>query len=87
MYYEDRLRGSGFARVVLAGAGRSGGAAPDGASDTEPVRRELEQRLRSRVELLDPRPGVSLTDRIAASPAVLDQLAPAVGLLLREGAA
>jgi type IV pilus assembly protein PilM len=87
MYYEDRLKGSGFARVVLAGAGRSGEAAADGAFDTEPVRRELEQRLRSRVELVDPRPGVSLTDRIGASPAVLDQIAPVVGLLLREGAA
>jgi type IV pilus assembly protein PilM len=87
MYYEDRLKGAGFSRVVLAGAGRSAAADADGAADTEPVRRELEQRLRASVQLVDPRPGVSLTDRITASPALLDQIAPAVGLLLREGAA
>jgi type IV pilus assembly protein PilM len=89
MYYEDRLKGAGFSKVVLAGAGRSAGHDAAGASgaDTEPIRRELEQRLRSTVELVDPRPGVTLTDRISASPIMLDQIAPAVGLLLREGAA
>jgi type IV pilus assembly protein PilM len=87
MYYEDRLKGGGFSKVILAGAGRSAGPDAAGAADTEPIRRELEQRLRSRVELVDPRPGISLTDRISASPAILDQIAPAVGLLLREGAA
>jgi type IV pilus assembly protein PilM len=86
MYYEDRLAGGGFGRVVLAGAGRSAADAGH-ALDTEPIRRELEQRLRSRVELVDPRPGVTLTDGISASPAVLDQISSAVGLLLRERAA
>jgi hypothetical protein len=54
---------------------------------TETVRRELELRLRVRVELLDPRPAVMLTDRITATPTLLDTLAPAVGLLAREGTA
>jgi hypothetical protein len=90
MYYEDRLRGAGFERVVLAGAGRAAGADGDGPAvgpEIEPIRRELEQRLRTKVELIDPRPAVVLTDRITASPALLDTLAPAVGLLVREGAA
>ena len=34
--------------------------------------------------MIDPRPAITLTDRISASPALLDTLAPAVGLLLRE---
>ena len=77
MYYEDRLRGAGFARVVIAGAGRL----PSGA---ESVRRDLEQRLRIGVEAVDPRSAAALQDRIAASPELLDLLAPLVGMLLRE---
>jgi Tfp pilus assembly PilM family ATPase len=77
MYYEDRLHGSGFARVVIAGAARL----PSGA---ESVRRDLEQRLRINVEAVDPRGAAALQDRIAASPELLDVLAPLVGMLLRE---
>ena len=77
MYYEDRLHGAGFARVVIAGAGRL----PSGA---ESVRRDLEQRLKIGVEAVDPRTAASLQDRIAASPELLDVLAPLVGMLLRE---
>ena len=77
MYYEDRLRGTGFARVVIAGAGRL----PAGA---ESVRRDLEERLRIGVESVDPRAAAALQDRIAASPELLDVLAPLVGMLLRE---
>ena len=77
MYYEDRLNGSGFARVVIAGAARL----PSGA---ESVRRDLEQRLRINVEAVDPRTAAALQDRIAASPELLDVLAPLVGMLLRE---
>jgi hypothetical protein len=89
MYYEDRLQGGGFARVVLTGPGS---VSPGDRGDvpqtgTETVRRELELRLRVRVELLDPRPAVTLTDRITATPTLLDTLAPAVGLLAREGTA
>lgn len=87
MYYEDRIQGTGFERVVLAGVGRS---APPGAGDelspgaVDQVRRELEQRLRVKVDTIDPRPGIALGDRITPSAAVLDTLAPVAGVLLRE---
>jgi len=77
MYYEDRLKGGGFARVILAGGGQQ-------APDLDQVRRSLEERLTTPVETVDPRPAAALTDRISASPALLDTLAPLVGLLLRE---
>jgi hypothetical protein len=81
MYYEDRLKGAGFARVVLAGAGIAGAQQ---AGDIEQVRRSLEERLRTPVDTIDPRASVTLTDRITAAPALLDTLAPLVGLLLRD---
>jgi Tfp pilus assembly PilM family ATPase len=77
MYYEDRLNGAGFARVLIAGAARLPGGA-----DT--VRRGLEERLRISVESVDPRNAAALQDRISASPELLDVLAPLVGALLRE---
>ena len=77
MYYEDRLNGAGFTRVVIAGAARL----PSGA---ESVRRDLEQRLRLGVEAVDPRSAAALQDRIGASAELLDVLAPLVGMLLRE---
>src|SRR5499427_400786 len=81
MYYEDRLKGAGFARVILAGAG----AAPlEHGPEIEEARRSLEDRLRTTVEAADPRAAAALTDRIAAAPALLDTLAPLVGLLLRD---
>jgi Tfp pilus assembly PilM family ATPase len=78
MYHEDRLGGGGFARVVLAGASLRG---PDVGDH---LRRELESRLGARVEALDFRGAVALRDRIAAAPELLDSLAPAIGLILRE---
>jgi type IV pilus assembly protein PilM len=81
MYYEDRLKGAGFARVILAGAG----AARTQQSETiEQVRRSLEERLKTPVDTVDPRTAVGLTDRITAAPALLDTLTPLVGLLLRD---
>ena len=77
MYYEDRLNGAGFARVVVAGAAR----VPGGA---ESVRRGLEERLRINVEAVDPRGAAGLPDRITASAELLDVLSPLVGMLLRE---
>ena len=78
MYYEDRLHGGGFARVLIAGGARLPGGA-------ESVRRGLEERLRIGVESVDPRQAAALVDRIDASPELLDVLAPLVGMLLREG--
>jgi len=77
MYYEDRLNGSGFARVLIAGGARLPGGA-------ESVRRGLEQRLRMGVESVDPRTAAVLADRIGASPELLDVLTPLVGMLMRE---
>jgi hypothetical protein len=89
MYYEDRLQGRGFARVVLAGGGRAptGDTAAGGQASIEAIRRELEDRLQTRVDAVDPRPAITLADPVAASPALLDTLTPSVGLLLRERAA
>jgi type IV pilus assembly protein PilM len=81
MYYEDRLRGAGFARVVLAGVA---GAGARQVGDFEEARRRLEERLATTVETVDPRAAAALTDRIVAAPALLETLAPLVGILLRD---
>jgi Tfp pilus assembly PilM family ATPase len=83
MYYEDRLSGRGFGHVLVAGASNG----PDGAAGAEGLRRSLEQRLGARIEAVDPRAVASFTDRISASPELLDQLSPLVGILVREPAA
>ena len=81
MYHEDHLNGSGFSRVVLAGTT----TAPE-AADVETIRRSLDGRLTAPIDAIDPRTAAALTDRISASPALLDTLAPLVGLLLRDRA-
>ena len=81
MYYEDRLKGAGFARVILAGAGAADARQ---AGDIDQIRRSLEERLKTPVGSVDPRTAVTLTDRITAAPALLDTLTPLVGLLLRD---
>jgi hypothetical protein len=81
MYYEDRLKGAGFGRVILAGATGAGAAH---AGDFDDLRKRFERRLNTSVETIDPRHAASLTDRIAAAPALLDALAPLVGMLLRD---
>src|SRR5205823_10137690 len=50
MYYEDRLSGGGFERVLLAGA--AGGDARR-AGDVELVRRSLQDRLAATVDTVD----------------------------------
>jgi len=77
MYYEDRLNGGGFKRVLIAGAARLPGGA-------EHVRRGLEERLKVSVESVDPRAAAGLQDRIGASAELLDVLAPLIGILMRE---
>jgi Tfp pilus assembly PilM family ATPase len=84
MYYEDRLNGSGFGRVVLTGGGSP---ASQGAQDADYLRRALENRLDTTVDSIDPRNAATLLDRIATTPELLDTLAPLVGLLARERAA
>jgi type IV pilus assembly protein PilM len=77
MYYEDRLKGGGFGRVILAGATGAG------QGEAGELRSSLEARLAASVQTIDPRTAAALTDRIVAAPALLDTLAPLVGLLLR----
>lgn len=73
MYHEDRLGGGRFARVLMSGASR--------AAVSE---RAIEERIGVPVEPLDFRGSASMRDRISAGPELLDALAPAVGIVLRE---
>ena len=84
MYYEDRLSGRGFGRVVLAGGGSP---AAQVGHDADYLRRALEQRLGTKVDAVDPRNAATLMDRITVSSELLDSLAPLVGLLARHRAA
>ena len=81
MYYEDRLSGAGFGRVMLCGAST---AADGQAADNGALRRSLEERLGTTVSPVDPRNAAALTDRIDGSPTLLDALAPLVGMLVRD---
>ena len=76
MYYEDRLAGMGFSRVLLGGSGRTDGA-------INQARRSLEERLRIAVEPIDPTDVVTLPDRIGVTGDLMDLLAPLSGMLLR----
>jgi hypothetical protein len=69
--------------VLVSGAA---GVVGQQSSDVDELQRKLEERLRTPVETVDPRTAAALTDRIAASPALLDALTPLVGLLLRDRA-
>ncbi len=80
MYYEDRLQGTGFARAFLTGAT---GANARQSADAEELRRTLQERLQKPIEMIDASRAAALTDRISASPSLLDTLAPLVGLLVR----
>ncbi len=81
MYHEDRLAGGAFTRVVVSGASAYGVEA------VERTGRQIEERLGVRAEPLDVRAGVALRDRIVASPELIDSLAPAAGILLRDRSA
>jgi type IV pilus assembly protein PilM len=77
MYYEDRLEGRGFSRVLLAGAGAGQ------AADVDLMRRSLQDRLATAVDTIDVRGAVVVTDRISTPTSFLDTLAPLAGVLLR----
>jgi pyrimidine operon attenuation protein/uracil phosphoribosyltransferase len=78
MYHEDRLSGGKFARVVLSGVSTRG------VETGDRLRRSLEERMNVKVESLDFRGTAAMRDRISAGPELLDALAPAVGVILRE---
>lgn len=77
MYYEDRLQGAGFERVVLAG-----GAAWSG----EAVRRGLSERLHAPVASIEPRQVAGFTGREFEDlqPAAADALLAPLGVLVRQ---
>lgn len=76
MYYQDRLSGQGFARVLLGGSGRAPGA-------VDLARRSLEERLGTAVEPIDPTSVAAPSDRTRVTGDLLDILAPLTGMLLR----
>jgi Tfp pilus assembly PilM family ATPase len=78
MYYEDRLRGGGLTRAVIAGL-----STVAGVGESDRIRRALEDRLGLAVQPVDVFASVALADRIGASPVLSDVLAAPVGLLVR----
>ena len=76
MYYQDRLGGRGFTRILLGGLGKTQGA-------VDMARRNLEEHMGSLVEPIDPTRGATLTDRIQPTPELMATLSPLVGMLLR----
>ena len=76
MYYQDRLEGPGFARVLVGGGGRAAGA-------IDHARRGLEDRLGVPVQPIDPTKIASLSDRIGVTADLMDVLAPLAGILVR----
>jgi type IV pilus assembly protein PilM len=76
MYYQDRLKGTGFARVLLTGVGRT-------TSAVEEVRTSLESRLGVAVQRVDASRIATFADRIAAAPDLLAWLAPLIGTWMR----
>jgi type IV pilus assembly protein PilM len=80
MYYEDRLGGRGFSRVLVTARD----VPAEAAADVEELYRGLTERSGDRVELLDLRGAAGLTDRIAPAPELLSALAAPVGAVLRE---
>jgi len=85
MYYEDRLSGRGFERVVLSGTALAGtGAAAALVAGADQVRRSLEARLGVRVETIDPRKLATFADRIEVDAALADTVAPLLGAVMRE---
>ena len=73
MYYQDRLSGQGFGSVLVGGTGRTG-------ADVEVARLDLETRLGTAVQPIDPTRLALLPDRLGSAAA---RATPIVGMLLR----
>ena len=76
MYYQDRLSGQGFGRVLVGGTGRTG-------TDVEVARLDLETRLGTAVEPIDPTRLALLPDRLGNAVEGAGRVTPLVGMLLR----
>jgi type IV pilus assembly protein PilM len=79
MFYEDRLNGSGFARVLLV-------AGPD-VVERESLSRTLGTLFDAAVVPLSLDGIVTFGDRVAASEGLVGQIAAPAGIVLREGRA
>ena len=77
--------GAALAQPDVSSANVLAGTA--GMGDGEVVRRDLEARIGTRVELADPRTAAALTDVIDPSPELADALTPLVGVLRRDARA
>jgi Tfp pilus assembly PilM family ATPase len=80
MYYEDRLEGHGFARVLIAGGDG------DTSGGFDEVRRQVDARLGVRTETVDPRRIMRFSDRVDLESAVLNTMAPLLGVAAGAGA-
>ena len=78
MYYQDRLGGSGFDRVLVAGASLAEGTSTVGST--------VEARLGRAVERVDPTRAVTFADRVSLPAEQADALTPAIGLALAQRA-
>jgi type IV pilus assembly protein PilM len=76
MYYQDRLSGQGFVRVLFGGMARP-------ADTFDAAQRMIEDRLELRVETIDPTRIAALTDRLTPGVELTAALSPLVGILLR----
>lgn len=76
MYYQDRLSGQGFGRVLVGGTGRTG-------TDVEVARHDLEERLGTAVEPIDPSRLAVLPERLGSAANGAGRVTPLVGMLLR----
>lgn len=72
MFYQDRLGGAGFTRVLVAG-----GTLPDGPHTAA---RTIESRLGRPVEAVDPTKAVLFADRTSLPPDLADALTASIGL-------
>jgi type IV pilus assembly protein PilM len=80
MYYEDRLGGQGFGRVVLS-------ATTDAlAAEPSDLRQTLADRLQSPVEPIDPEQAARLEDGVLVAYDELVSMAAPLGIVLREAA-
>jgi hypothetical protein len=86
MYYEDRLAGGGFARVLVAGSGGDVRAPSSAPVTFEGIRQQIEARLGVKTETVDTQRIARLSDRIAADAALANVVAPLVGALAGAGA-
>jgi Tfp pilus assembly PilM family ATPase len=79
MFYQDRLGGAGFSRVLVAG-----GTQADGP---QTARKTIETRLGRPVEAVDPMKAVGFADRTSLPPDLADALTASIGLAIAQRSA